>query len=144
MSTFNWYIYFYLQHPPAPSASIYHDESFVKTRPVSPIYSMPSWNENGSDDAEKRRYSPTSIYYISVIFYKYCSSKLLLLLHTWPTAKLTFKCKKIAKNSLFLFNCHWQYLKINDNFWQFFFNVKFLAIFWHSNGNFQEGQVCTT
>ena len=31
----------------------------------------------------------------------------------------------------------------NENFWQFFLNVKFLAIFWHSNGNFPEGQLPT-
>ena len=29
----------------------------------------------------------------------------------------------------------------NDNFWQLKKKVKFLAIFWHSNGNFPEGQV---
>ena len=29
----------------------------------------------------------------------------------------------------------------NENFWHFFFKVKFLAIFWQSNGNFPEGQV---
>ena len=49
--------------------------------------------------------------------------------------------KKIAKNCHFF--CQWQFCWKNDNFWQFFFEkkVKFLANFWHSNGNFPDGQV---
>ena len=45
-----------------------------------------------------------------------------------------------VKNCLFLNIFLAIFLKKNDNFW-LFFNVKFWAIFWHSNGNFSEGQV---
>ena len=72
---------------------------------------------------------------------------------SWPSGKLPFECQKITKNLTFLKkvdkNCHffstklsmaillkkWQFLSIF-----FFKNVKFLEIFWHSNGNFPEGQ----
>ena len=72
---------------------------------------------------------------------------------TLPSGKLPIEWQKIAKNLTFFFlidknchffqqNCHWQFCwKI----WQFLSikkkKVKFLAIFWHSSGNFLEGQV---
>ena len=57
----------------------------------------------------------------------------------WPSGKLPFDCQKIAKNLTFLKkNCqNCIFLKIQ--FWQLK-KVKFLAIFWHLNGNFPEGQ----
>ena len=53
--------------------------------------------------------------------------------------------KKIDKNCQF-FNkiAIGNFVEKNDNFCQFFWkNFKFLAIFWHSNGNFPEGQLLT-
>ena len=41
-------------------------------------------------------------------------------------------------------NCHWYFfLEKMIVFGNFLENVKFLAIFWHSNSYFPEGQVCT-
>ena len=46
----------------------------------------------------------------------------------WPSEKLSFECQKIAKNLTFFFlNWHFFYIDI--------------LIFWHSNGNFPEGQL---
>ena len=70
----------------------------------------------------------------------------------WPSGKLPYDCQKIAKNLTFFlitkivifFNkiAIGNFIEINDNFCQFFWkNVKFLAIFWQSYGNFPEGQV---
>ena len=54
--------------------------------------------------------------------------------------KLAFDCQKIAKNLTYLKkNC--QKLSFFGNFFEKY--VKFLAIFWHSNGNFPEGQFWT-
>jgi len=45
-------------------------------------------------------------------------------------------------------NCHLNIKKLPKNcpfFWQFFWkNGKFWAIFWHSNGNFPDGQILST
>jgi len=75
----------------------------------------------------------------------------------WPSGNLPFECQKIAKKLYIFFK--WQFFGKNDNFCHFFAignffgkkckvfgnflekNVKFLAIFWHSNSNFREGQV---
>ena len=61
---------------------------------------------------------------------------------TWPSGKLPFDCQKIDKNLTFkkkiakIFNF---FQKIaNGNFLK---KLKFLAIFWQSNGNFPEGQI---
>ena len=60
--------------------------------------------------------------------------------------KLDIFSKKIAKNFLFFqkklpMAIFLKKMKIFGNF--FWKNVKFLAIFWQSNGNFPEGQTCT-
>ena len=55
--------------------------------------------------------------------------------------KLSFFQKKLP---MAIFLKKWQFLVIKkkDNFWLvLFLNVKFWAIFWHSDGNFPEGQV---
>jgi len=49
----------------------------------------------------------------------------------WPSGKLPFECQIWQ-----FFGKKWQILTIFLKE-----NVKFLAIFWHSNGNFSEGQV---
>ena len=73
--------------------------------------------------------------------------------HIWPFGKLTFECQKIAKNLAFkkkkiviFFNkiANGNFVEKMTIFVFFFLNVKFLAIFWHSNGNFPEGQIHTT
>ena len=70
-----------------------------------------------------------------------------------PPEKCHLTVKKLTKTWHFFKkidkNCHFfkkiaigNFVEKNDNFWQFFFkNVKFLSIFWHSNGNFPEVQV---
>ena len=73
---------------------------------------------------------------------------------SWPSGKLPFDCQKIAKNLTFFQKKNAKnyffskklpmaiFLKKVKNFGHFFWkNVKFLAIFWQSNGNFPEGQV---
>jgi len=77
---------------------------------------------------------------------------LLLLIHTWPSGKLPFECQKncqrldILKKKLpkiFIFSKKLPMaMKIFGNFFEK--NVKFLAIFWQSNGNFPKGQIHTT
>ena len=57
-------------------------------------------------------------------------------LSSWPSGKLPFDCQKIAKNLTFK-KKKWQFLSICLK------NVKFLAIFWQSKGNFPEGQFHT-
>ena len=68
-----------------------------------------------------------------------------------PPENCHLTVKKLAKTWLF-FNCQkfpffskklpMAILLKNDNFCQFFWkNVKFLAIFWQSNGNFPEGHL---
>ena len=66
---------------------------------------------------------------------------------------LTFFPKKLPKIFFFFLNCHWQFFWKKWKFLAFFWkkwiflaiflkkNVKFLTIFWHSNGNFPEGQL---
>ena len=58
----------------------------------------------------------------------------------WSSRKLLFECQKISKNLTF-FNkiANGNFVEKNDNFFQK--NVKFVAIFWHSNDNFPEGQM---
>ena len=69
-----------------------------------------------------------------------------------PLRKIAIWLSKIAKNLTFfqkkmpkfllIFKKINFFLKKIKNFGNFFFlNVKFLAIFWHSNGNFPEGQI---
>ena len=56
---------------------------------------------------------------------------------------LTFFSKKLPKIFIFFKKiANGNFFEKNENFWQFFWKkkVKFLAIFWQSNGNFQEGQ----
>ena len=57
---------------------------------------------------------------------------------TWPSGKLPFECKQIAKNLTFFSK---KLPKIDiflGNVLEK--NVKYLSIFWQSNGNFPEGQ----
>ena len=54
---------------------------------------------------------------------------------TWPPEKLPFDYQKISKNLTFK-------KKISKIF-HFSKNVKFLELFWQSNGNFPEGQFWT-
>ena len=80
-----------------------------------------------------------------------------LCLHSRPSGKLSFDCQKIAKNWHFFkkkiaknfyffqkkyqWHFFWKKKKIFDNFFEK--NVKFLAIFGQSIGNFPEGLVLT-
>ena len=69
---------------------------------------------------------------------------------TWPSGKLTFECKKkpwhfFQKNwqklSFFQQNCQWQFCwkkwQFLSSFWK---KCQVFGNFWHSIGNFPEGQ----
>ena len=66
----------------------------------------------------------------------------------WLSGKLPFDCQKLPKTWHFFKNkltkIVGNFVEKNDNFCQFFGkNIKFLSIFWQSNGNFPEGQIST-
>ena len=59
---------------------------------------------------------------------------------SWPFRKLPFECKKKCQKLAFFFNCK-NFHFFQKNHWNFVLNGKFVAIFWHSDGNLPKGQV---